>query len=80
MSTEALTERQILCKINSVLIPGVNDDHLAEVSRVVQGLGAFTHNVMPLISEPEHGTHFGDGSSRVLSHHSYRTFVPTPNW
>jgi nitrogen fixation protein NifB len=54
-----LTERGILCKVNSVMIPGVNDQHLVEVSRTVKDLGAFLHNVMPLVSAPEHGTHFG---------------------
>ena len=55
----ALTGRGILCKVNSVVIPGVNDGHLVEVSRTVRDLGAFTHNVMPLVSATEHGTHFG---------------------
>lgn len=49
----------ILCKVNSVMIPGVNDDHLVEVNRKVKSLGAFLHNIMPLISAPEHGTHYG---------------------
>ncbi|MCG8311765.1 MAG: nitrogenase cofactor biosynthesis protein NifB [Pseudomonadales bacterium] len=56
---EMLTERGILVKVNSVMIPGVNDQHLKEVSRVVKQKGAFLHNVMPLISEPEHGTFYG---------------------
>jgi nitrogen fixation protein NifB len=56
---EMLAERGVLVKINSVLIPGVNDQHLAEVSRVVKEKGAFLHNIMPLIAEPEHGTFFG---------------------
>lgn len=56
---EMLTERGILAKINSVMIPGINDDHLVEVNREVMKRGAFLHNVMPLISAPEHGTHFG---------------------
>jgi nitrogen fixation protein NifB len=56
---QALTERKILCKVNSVMIPGINDGHLVEVSRTVKGLGAFLHNVMPLVSAPEHGTHYG---------------------
>lgn len=56
---QALTDRKILCKVNSVMIPGINDDHLAEVSRTVKGMGAFLHNVMPLVSAPEHGTVFG---------------------
>lgn len=51
--------RGILVKVNSVLIPGINDKHLREVSRVVKAKGAFLHNVMPLICAPEHGTHYG---------------------
>ncbi|MDP5238021.1 nitrogenase cofactor biosynthesis protein NifB [Uliginosibacterium sp. 31-16] len=56
---EMLVARGILVKVNSVMIPGINDAHLQEVSRVVRAKGAFLHNVMPLISEAEHGTHFG---------------------
>ncbi len=56
---EMLTERGILCKVNSVMIPGINDRHLVEVNRAVKARGAFLHNIMPLISSPEHGTVFG---------------------
>lgn len=56
---EMLVARGILVKVNSVMIPGVNDAHLAEVSRIVKAKGAFLHNVMPLISEAEHGTFYG---------------------
>ena len=56
---EMLTERGILCKVNSVMIPGINDKHLVEVNRAVKSRGAFLHNIMPLISAPEHGTVFG---------------------
>ena len=56
---EMLVERGILVKVNSVMIPGVNDEHLKEVSRIVKEKGAFLHNVMPLISEAEHGTFYG---------------------
>ncbi|MFH7029072.1 MAG: nitrogenase cofactor biosynthesis protein NifB [Heteroscytonema crispum UTEX LB 1556] len=58
-SLQALKEADILCKVNSVLIPGINDEHLAEVNKVIRSKGAFLHNIMPLISAPEHGTHFG---------------------
>ncbi len=61
---ERLRGRGILCKVNSVVIPGVNDDHLPEVSRRVMALGAFTHNLMPLLSAPEHGTHYGRTGQR----------------
>ena len=56
---EMLVERGILVKVNTVLIPGVNDQHIPEVSRVVREKGAFLHNVMPIISDPSHGTYFG---------------------
>lgn len=56
---EMLIARGILVKVNSVLIPGVNDEHLKEVSKVVKQKGAFLHNVMPLIAEAEHGTFYG---------------------
>lgn len=56
---EMLVARGILVKVNSVMIPGVNDQHLKEVSKVVKAKGAFLHNVMPLIAEAEHGTYFG---------------------
>ncbi|MDR3214447.1 MAG: nitrogenase cofactor biosynthesis protein NifB [Azoarcus sp.] len=56
---EMLVERGILVKVNSVLIPGVNDIHLKELSRTVKAKGAFLHNVMPLIAEAGHGTYYG---------------------
>ncbi len=59
LGLEMLTARGILTKINSVLIPGINDQHLIEVNRAVKARGAFLHNIMPLISEPEHGTVYG---------------------
>ena len=59
LGLEMLVARGILVKVNSVLIPGVNDEHLQEVSRVVKAKGAFLHNVMPLIAEAEHGTFYG---------------------
>ncbi len=56
---EMLVARGVLVKVNSVMIPGVNDEHLQEVSRLVKAKGAFLHNVMPLIAEEEHGTYYG---------------------
>ncbi len=56
---EMLSARGILVKVNSVLIPGVNDAHLPEVSKIVKARGAFLHNVMPLIAEAGHGTFYG---------------------
>jgi nitrogen fixation protein NifB len=58
-SLERLKEKDILVKVNSVMVPGINDQHLMEVNAAIKERGAFLHNVMPLISDPAHGTHFG---------------------
>lgn len=49
---QALSEKGVLVKVNSVLIPGINDEHLPMVSKTVKELGAFMHNIMPLIIAP----------------------------
>jgi nitrogen fixation protein NifB len=64
LGLEMLAERGILCKVNSVMIPGINDHHLVEVNKAVKSRGAFLHNIMPLISAPEHGTVFGLNGTR----------------
>ena len=64
LGLEMLTARGVLTKINSVLIPGINDQHLMDVNREVKKRGAFLHNIMPLISEAEHGTVFGLSGQR----------------
>ncbi len=65
---EMLVERGVLVKVNSVMIPGVNDEHLKEVSKIVKAKGAFLHNVMPLIAEAEHGTFYGVMGQRGPTH------------
>ncbi|VIO68645.1 FeMo cofactor biosynthesis protein NifB [Bradyrhizobium ivorense] len=64
LGLEMLSERGILCKVNSVMIPHINDDHLVEVNQAVKSRGAFLHNIMPLISAPEYGTVFGLNGQR----------------
>ncbi len=54
-----LTDRGILVKANSVLIPGVNDKDLPNVAKKLKELNVFLHNIMPLLSSPEFGTKFG---------------------
>ncbi|MEF2070875.1 nitrogenase cofactor biosynthesis protein NifB [Consotaella aegiceratis] len=63
-SLDLLVARDVLVKVNSVMIPGINDQHLLEVNKVVKEKGAFLHNIMPLISAPEHGTVFGLNGQR----------------
>ena len=65
---DMLTARGILTKINSVMIPGINDKHLEAVNAEVKKRGAFLHNIMPLISDPAHGTHFGLTGQRGPKH------------
>ena len=72
---EMLIDRGVLVKVNSVLIPGVNDEHLKEVSRVIKAKGAFLHNVMPLITEPEHGTYYGVMGQRAPTQQELTAFA-----
>jgi len=60
----ALAKTNILTKVNSVLIPGVNDQHLPVLSETLRQHNVFLHNIMPLISQPEHGTVFGLSGQR----------------
>jgi nitrogen fixation protein NifB len=64
---EMLAVRGVLVKINSVLIPGINDAHLPQVNRIVKDKGAFLHNIVPLIARPEHGTFYGVSGQREPS-------------
>jgi len=51
-----LSERGVVCKVNIVLIKGINDGHVEEVVRKVKECGAYITNIMPLI--PAKGTAF----------------------
>lgn len=53
-----LKEYDIVVKINSILIPGVNDHHMVEIAKVCHDLGADLHNIIPLC--PVEGTDFED--------------------
>lgn len=41
-----------IVKVNAVLVPGVNDDHIKEIARTVRAAGASLINIIPLI--PQH--------------------------
>ncbi|SEM49371.1 nitrogen fixation protein NifB [Syntrophus gentianae] len=53
-----LKERNVLVKINSVVIPGINDSHVAAVAREMAALGADLMNCIPLYHVA--GTPFAD--------------------
>lgn len=45
---KGLKERGIVVKVNSIIIPGVNDEHVVEVAKVVSALGADIQNMIPI--------------------------------
>lgn len=47
------SEIGMVIKVNTVLIPGVNDGHIAEIAKVVKETGATRHNIIPLIPQNE---------------------------
>ncbi|WP_372746075.1 radical SAM protein [Lutibacter sp.] len=55
---KALVEKGIVVKINTVIIPGVNDTEIEEVAQKVSELGASTMNCIPLI--PTEGSDMED--------------------
>ncbi len=48
-----VTELGVTVKINSVLVPGVNDTHIGEIARVTKSVGASLMNIIPLIPQHE---------------------------
>jgi len=49
----AAVRQGITVKVNSVLIPGINDEHLVEVAQTVAEEGAYIMNIMKLIPQGE---------------------------
>lgn len=62
-----LTQRGILVKANSVLIPGVNDKDLPNVAKKLKDMNVFLHNIMPLLSKEEYGTYYGLNGQKSAS-------------
>ena len=54
----SLKERGITVKVNTVVIPGINDDHIIGVAREMKTLGVDLMNCMPMYRNP--GTPFAD--------------------
>lgn len=48
---KAAVDAGLVIKINTVLIPGINDRHVVEVAKKMNELGVFIMNVMPLICQ-----------------------------
>lgn len=47
-----LTRRGVVCKVNTVVLKGINDTHIEEVVRTVKELGAYISNIMQIIPVP----------------------------
>lgn len=56
-AVSALKEAGIIVKVNSIILPGVNEEHIPEVARAMAGLGADLFNAMPYATNP--GSAFG---------------------
>jgi nitrogen fixation protein NifB len=48
-----ITDLGLFVKINTVLIPGINDRHISEIAKITSRLGAALINVIPLIPQNE---------------------------
>jgi nitrogen fixation protein NifB len=52
LGIRAMVAQGVLVKVNTVLIPGVNDQHTGEIAKTVAAHGATRINIIPLI--PQH--------------------------
>lgn len=77
----SLSEQNILVKVNTVLIPGVNETHIGEIAKTVSAAGAKIYNIIPLIPQADmkdlpapdckmlHGARkAAEGSLKIFSH------------
>ncbi len=48
----------MLVKVNTVMVSGINDDHIPELAKKVKSLGAYVVNIIPMIPVP--GTKFAE--------------------
>nr|NSL49520.1 nitrogenase cofactor biosynthesis protein NifB [Dendrosporobacter quercicolus DSM 1736] len=63
-----LTERNVLVKVNIVMVKGINDRHIPDVVKKVKALGVFITNIMPLIPAPGSAfEHFAQTSMKEIN-------------
>jgi nitrogen fixation protein NifB len=48
---EEAVKRNMIVKINTVYIPGINEDHIPAIAKKVGEMGVYTFNVIPLIAQ-----------------------------
>ena len=56
-SIRELKKRGVMVKVNTIVMPGINDHHVEEVARTARELGVDLHNLIPLY--PNANTPFG---------------------
>lgn len=48
---EMAVERKMFVKINTVLIPGINDHHIVDIAKKMGEMGVYTFNIIPVIPQ-----------------------------
>lgn len=48
-----IADSGITIKVNSVLVPGINDEHIEKIAKTVREAGAKIYNIIPLIPQAE---------------------------
>ena len=62
-----LSQMGVITKINTVLIPGINDANISLVARMIKKNGCFIHNIVPLINPNDKSTMFSKKGIREPS-------------
>ncbi len=44
-------EKKMIIKINTVYIPGINEDEIMDIAKEISSMGVYIHNIIPLISQ-----------------------------
>jgi len=73
---EAAVKKGLILKVNSVLIPGINDYHIPDIAQKAKELGVYVHNIIPLIPQhlfahvppptPEERKHVQDECAKII--------------
>lgn len=61
----SLADSGMMIKVNTVLIPGVNDGHIEEIAKTVREAGADIYNIIPLIPQAEFGNTRAPGCAEI---------------
>ena len=48
---EMAVDRHMIVKVNTVYIPGINEDHIPEIAKKVGEMGVYNFNLIPLIAQ-----------------------------